>query len=263
MKLISYNVNGLRAALQKDKDGKRDTDNKNSLLHLLQEHDPDILVIQECKCNQDFDPHLPFLYRYTKAATTKKGYSGVAVFSKKEPLCVLDDFPENQEGRVLCLEYEQFFLLNTYTPNSKPDLSRLDYRINTWEPLIRDYVNKLQEKKPVLFASDFNVAPTEIDIYSTKGKERMHGFTVEERTAFAKLLEECNLVDTFRHIHPDTRKYSWFSYFGKARERNHGWRIDTWLVSKKLKKKVHGADIMNDYNMSDHCPVMLEISLEV
>lgn len=261
MKFISYNVNGIRAALQKDKEGKRDTHNDHSLLTLIKEHDPDILVLQECKCDQDFDAKLPFQYSYIHSATTKKGYSGVAVFCKKEPLKVLVDFPENQEGRVLCLEYPKFYLLNTYTPNSKPDLSRLKYRVETWEPLIREYVNKLQEKKPIIFASDFNVAPTPIDIYSTKGKERMHGFTIEERTAFQDLLTQCKLVDTFRYLHPTTRKYSWFSYFGKAREKNNGWKIDAWLVSKKLQSKIKSADILNDYYMSDHCPITLELDL--
>jgi exodeoxyribonuclease-3 len=262
MKLISYNVNGLRAALEKDKSGKRNTGNSNSLLQLIDEHDPDILAIQECKCDQDFDPHLPFPYKFILSASTKKGYSGVAIFSKIEPMKVLKDFPENQEGRVLCLEFSKFYLLNTYTPNSKQDLSRLDYRVKTWEPLIRDYVNKLQEKKPVIFSSDFNVAPTEIDIYSTKGKERAHGFTIEERTAFKELLTHCKLIDTFRHLHPTVRKYSWFSYFNKkARENNNGWKIDAWLVSKKLHNKVKVADILNDYHMSDHCPVTLEIDI--
>lgn len=259
MKLISYNVNGLRAIIQKDKDGKRDTGNHHSLMSLIKEQDPDILALQECKCPEDFDPKLPFPYKYIKASKTKKGYSGVAVFSKIEPIKVIDDFLENEEGRVLCLEFPKFILLNTYTPNSKPDLSRLEYRYNKWEPMIRDYVNRLQKEKPIVFCSDFNVAPTELDIYSTKGKEKMHGFTIEERTEYSKLLKECALIDTFRHMYPTTRKYSWFSYFGKAREKNNGWRIDGWLVSKKLANKVKGADILNDYVGSDHAPVSLDL----
>lgn len=261
MKLISYNVNGLRAIIQKDKEGKRDTDNHHSLMSLIHEEDPDILALQESKCPENFDPKLPFPFKYLKESKTKKGYSGVAIFSKIEPIRIIDDFPENEEGRVLCLEFPKFFLLNTYTPNSKPDLSRLEYRYKKWEPMIRDYVNKLQKEKPVIFCSDFNVAPTEMDIYSTKGKEKMHGFTIEERTEFAKLLKECNLVDTFRHLHPNTRKYSWFSYFGKAREKNNGWRIDEWLVSKKLASKVKHADILNDYIGSDHAPITLDINI--
>lgn len=261
MKFISFNVNGLRAALQKDKAGKRDTDNHHSLLSLIREQDPDILALQESKCDESFDPKLPFAYKILRSSRTRKGYSGVAVFSKVVPIKVLDDFPENEEGRVICLEFAKFYLLNTYTPNSKPDLSRLNYRVNTWEPMIRNYINKLQEKKPVIFGSDFNVAPTEMDIYSTKGKEKMHGFTIEERTAFKELLDKGKMIDTFRHIHPTVQKYSWFHYFGKSREKNNGWRIDTWLVSKKLQKKIKSADILNDYYSSDHCPVILELDI--
>lgn len=261
MKIVTWNVNGIRAVLQKDKAGKRGTKNTNVLAELIKEHDPDVLCLQETKCPADIQTGLPFPYSRIVASTTKKGYSGVAVFSKEAPIKELDDFPHNQEGRVLVLEYTAFYLVNTYTPNSKPDLSRLDYRINVWEKEIRAYINRLQKKKPVVYVSDFNVAPTEIDIHTVKGHERAHGFTVEERGGFADLLRECGLVDAYRELHPTERKYTWFSNFGRSRERNKGWRIDMVLVSKQISGKVEAVDILSDYYGSDHVPVIARIGL--
>lgn len=261
MKIISWNINGLRAVLDKNKAGKRGTGEKHVIQELIDEYDPDVLCLQETKCPADFQAKLPFEYSKILASSTKKGYSGVAVYSKIKPLRVLEDFPMNEEGRVLVFEFEKLYVLNTYTPNSKPDLSRLEYRTKTWEKEIRAYVNKLQKNKPVVYVSDFNVAATELDIHTTKGHERAHGFTIEERTAFADLLKECDMIDSWRDKHPGLRKYTWYSNFAKARERNKGWRIDGALVSKNLASKIEKTDILSDYMGSDHIPVYLELSL--
>lgn len=259
MKIVTWNVNGIRAVLQKDKSGKRDSKKTNVLLELINEHDPDIICLQETKCPDDLEIDLPFAYKKIISSKTRKGYSGVAVMSKTPPVKELDDFSHNEEGRVMVLEYPTFYLLNTYTPNSKPDLSRLDYRINIWEKEIKTYVNRLQKKKPVVYVSDFNVAPTEIDIHNAKGNEKTHGFTIEERGAFASLLKDCDLVDSYRMLHPDKREYTWFSNFAKARERNKGWRIDMVLVSKQLSNKIESVEILGDYYGSDHLPVVAKI----
>lgn len=261
MKIISWNINGLRAVLDKNKEGKRGTGEKHVIQELIDEYDPDVLCLQETKCPADFDSKLPFEYSRILASSTRKGYSGVAVFSKIKPLRILDDFPMNEEGRVLVFEFDRLYVLNTYTPNSKPDLSRLEYRTQTWEKEMKAYINSLQKNKPVVYVSDFNVAATEIDIHTAKGHERMHGFTIEERTAYAQLLEECNMIDSWRHQHPGERKYTWYSNFAKARERNKGWRIDGAVVSKSLVEKIKETDILSDYKGSDHVPVYLMLSL--
>lgn len=262
MKIISWNVNGIRAVLDKDKDGKRGVkDGAHVLQDLIDAYDPDVLCLQETKCPADFKSGLPFAYGQILASKTKKGYSGVAVFSKVKPINVFEDFPMNEEGRVLVFEFEKLYVVNTYTPNSKPDLSRLEYRVETWETAMRDYINKLQKKKPVVYVSDFNVAATELDIHTAKGHERAHGFTIEERTAYADLLRECDMIDSWRHQHPGERKYTWYSNFAKARERNKGWRIDAAVVSKSLARHVKKTDILSDYFGSDHIPVYLELSL--
>lgn len=255
MKIITFNVNGLRAVLQKDKSGKRGG-NTNVLQALLAEHDPDILCLQETKCPEDVATGLPFAFTKILASKTRKGYSGVAVLSKEPPLQVFDDFPHNEEGRVIVAEYPKFVLINAYVPNAKPDLSRLSYRVD-WEQAMRAYINKCQ--KPVVYVGDLNVAPAEIDLHNPKANVKSHGFTVEERGAFADLLKDCKLVDTFRVLHPDERAYTWYSNFGKARENNKGWRIDHILVSKKLQKKIQAVEILGDYYGSDHVPVLARL----
>ncbi len=256
MKIITYNINGFRAFLKKKKHDEFVLD------ALISENNPDIICLQETKCPDDLIFSLPSEYKFKKilASQTRKGYSGVAVFSKEEPIDILDDFPHNEEGRVIVLEYQKYYVINTYTPNSKQDLSRLEYRVNVWEKTIRDYINNLK-KKPIIFVSDFNVAPTELDIYRAKGNEKSHGFTIQERTAFAQLLKECNLVDSYRLLHPDKKEYTWFSPFAKSREKNNGWRIDTVLVSKKLINYVKEVKILNTYYASDHIPVLAEIDI--
>lgn len=263
MRIISWNVNGLRALLSKDKEGKRGTDKEGVLFALIDEQKPDVLALQETRCSGDIDPKLPddFVYKRILASKTKKGYSGVGIFSKVEVITTIVDFIENDEGRVLCVEYPDFFLVNAYVCNTKPDLSRLEYRIHVWEKSMREFLNKLQKKKPVIYTGDLNVAPTELDIHTVQGHERSHGFTIEERNAFTSLLKECNLVDTYRLLHPNTRKYSWFSNLGRARENNKGWRIDFCLVSKALIGKVKKSDILEEYMGSDHKCTLLDIDI--
>lgn len=261
VKIITWNINGLRAVLAKDKSGKRDTNNPNVLLTLIEEQDPDILCLNETKCPENLDPKLPFNFQIILASKTRKGYSGVAVFSKDTPIKVLDDFSMNEEGRVICLEYKNFYLINCYTPNSKPDLSRLDFRVNIWEKKMREYIIKLQKQKPVIYTGDMNVAATEIDIHTVKGHLRSHGYTVEERNAFETIIKECHMIDTYRHLHPNTRKYSWWSNFGKSRQNNKGWRIDYFLVNSRLASNIIEADILTDYFGSDHAPIELQIEI--
>ena len=260
MKIISWNINGFRAVLDKNKDGKRGTKDKHVIQEIIDQYNPDVLCLQETKCPADFDSKLPFEYSKILASQTKKGYSGVAIYSKTQPIKILDDFPYNEEGRVLVFEFEKLYVLNTYTPNSKPDLSRLGYRTETWEKAIRKYINQLQKDKPVVYVSDFNVAASELDIHTAKGHERAHGFTIEERTAFADLLRECNMVDSWRHMHPGEKKYSWYSNFAQSRERNKGWRIDGAVISSALVKKVTNTDILSSYKGSDHVPIYIEIT---
>ena len=247
MKIISYNVNGLRSFMSKHTD-------------LIHKYDPDIIAFQETRCPNsmefmELDSIFP--HHQIHGSQTKKGYSGVAIYSKIKPMKILVDFPLNEEGRVIVFEYEEFYLMNSYVPNSKEDLSRLEYRANTWEPAIVDYFNNLQKNKPVIMCADFNVAPADIDIYSTKGKEKQPGFTIHERKAFNDLLAQTNSVDVFRHKYPMTRKYTWFSNFHNCRAKDHGWRIDHFVISECLLPKVKDIEIIAEYKASDHNPVML------
>jgi exodeoxyribonuclease-3 len=263
MKIISWNVNGLRSVLTKDKQGKKTSNiNENVLETLIKEQDPDIICLQESRCPCDLKTEFKELpYKFILSSTTKKGYSGVAIFSKEKPIKIHTDFIHNEEGRIIIFEYPQIYIVNAYVPNSKPDLSRLEYRINVWEKEVRDHLNKYQKKKPVIYLGDFNVAATEIDIHNAKANEKNHGYTIEERTAFVNLLDQCKLTDTFRYMHPKDIKYSWFSNFAKSRERGMGWRIDYILISDKLKNKIKNADILSEYFGSDHIPILLEIDI--
>jgi len=248
MKIVTYNVNGLRSILK-----------KGDLVKLISDIDPDIVCLQETRCPKAFDAKLHFNYSILLESKTRKGYSGVAIYSKTVPESVRTDFKYNEEGRVIALEYPGYWVLNTYTPNSKKDLSRLEYRTKEWEPAIVEYVRNLQLIKPVIFCSDFNVAPEEIDIHNPAANKKTHGFTIEERTAFQHLLRSCDLIDTYRHLHPTKVEYTWFSPFGKAKEKNKGWRIDTILISKALVSKLQKVEINQKYNGSDHFPVLMEL----
>lgn len=271
MKIITYNVNGVRANLSKSKDGltKVEDPNESCLAKLMSEEDPDILALQETRCpdhcleNELFSG---FAYKRHEGSKVKAGYSGVAVFSKMKPKKDLTtEFPKelNEEGRLIALEYDKFYFICTYTPNTKPDLSRLEFRTRTWEPAVRAFINQIKKgRKPVIFVSDFNVAPTQIDIYTTKGKDKANGFTPQERASFGKLQEECELLNSFRQLHPTERKYSWFSpILNKRRALDKGWLIDMIMISKTLKNKLSECDILSDYWGSDHKPVYATFSL--
>ena len=247
MKLISWNVNGLRACVQK------------GFLDFFQEADADIFCVQETKMQEgQLDLDLEGYHQYFNWAV-KKGYSGTAVFTKKEPIAVIYGMgisEHDQEGRVITCEFEDFYFVTVYTPNSQAELARLDYRM-TWEDDFRSYLVKLDEKKPVIFTGDLNVAHKEIDLKNPKTNRRNAGFTDEERGKFTELLE-AGFVDTFRHFYPDLEgAYSWWSYRFQARAKNTGWRIDYFCVSERLIEQVEDARILSDVLGSDHCPVEL------
>ena len=248
MKLISWNVNGIRACVTK------------GFYDFFKEIDADVFCIQESKMQDgqlEFD--LPDYYIYSNSAI-KKGYSGVITFSKNKPLSVTKGIgieEHDQEGRVLTCEYEDFYLVNCYTPNSKDGLLRLDYRM-IWEDEFRHYLKKLEEIKPVILCGDLNVAHNEIDIKNPKTNRRSAGFTDEERNKMSELLNS-GFIDTYRYLFPEKIEYSWWSYRFKAREKNAGWRIDYFIVSEALKDKIKDAKIHTSVLGSDHCPIELEI----
>ena len=249
MKFISWNVNGIRACREK---GFEDSFN------LL---DADIFCLQETKCQKDqFKIDLPGYHQYWNYAG-RKGYSGTAVFSKTEPLSVqmgMGIEEHDQEGRLITLEFEDFFLVTVYTPNSQEGLKRLDYRMK-WEEDFLAFLLKLQEKKPVICCGDMNVAHNEIDLKNPKTNRKNAGFTDEERAAFSRLLD-AGFIDTFRYFYPDlTGAYSWWSYRFKAREKNAGWRIDYFITSPSLKDRLEDAKIHSEIFGSDHCPVELDL----
>ena len=250
MRLVSWNVNGLRACVTK---GFADT---------FRALDADIFCLQETKMRPEqaeFD--LPGYHRYWNSAD-KAGYSGTAVFTRQTPLSVTYDFGKEvhrHEGRVITAEYPEFYLVCCYTPNSKDQLSRLDYRM-AWEDDIRDYLLDLDAKKPVVYCGDLNVAHTEIDIKNAKTNRMSAGFTDQERGKMTELLD-AGFADSFRVLHPDEVKYSWWSYRFHAREKNAGWRIDYFIVSRRIADHIRAAEIHNEVFGSDHCPVELVIDL--
>lgn len=249
MKLVSWNVNGLRACVEK------------GFTDVFKELDADIFCVQETKMQEgQLTLELPGYYQYFNYAE-KKGYSGTAVFCKKEPLKVWNGIgieEHDKEGRVITLEFEDFYFVTVYTPNSQNELKRLSYRME-WEEAFLHYLKGLEEKKPVIFAGDLNVAHKEIDLKNPKTNRHNAGFTDEERNAFGKLLEN-GFIDTFRYFYPDkTDIYSWWSYRFRAREKNAGWRIDYFVVSECLKERLQGAAIHTEIVGSDHCPVELDL----
>lgn len=251
MKCISWNVNGFRAVLSK------------GFAEIFASLDADFFALQETKMQEgqaDFSPEGYYAYYHY---AEKKGYSGTAVYTKHQPLAVSYGIgiPEHdREGRVITLEYESFYFVTCYTPNAQRELARLDYRM-AWEDAIRDYLLTLDGKKPVIFCGDLNVAHEEIDLKNPKTNHQSAGFSDEERGKFTDLLQS-GFVDTFRTLHPDTVKYSWWSYMFKAREKNVGWRIDYFVVSKRLMPSVSHADILTEITGSDHCPVTLTLTVD-
>ncbi|WP_027327240.1 exodeoxyribonuclease III [Helicobacter pametensis] len=247
MKLISWNVNGLRACMNK------------GFMDFFREVDADVFCIQESKMHKeqgDFD--FGGYCEYWNSAE-KKGYSGVVVFAKQEPLSVTYDMGiehHDKEGRIICVEFEKFCLVNVYTPNSQRELARLDYRMQ-WEDDFRSYLKDLEKKKPVVVCGDLNVAHQEIDLKNPKTNRRNAGFTDEERGKMSELLNS-GFIDTFRFFYPDLEgAYTWWSYMGKARANNTGWRIDYFLASQSLQDSLLGAKIYPEIMGSDHCPIEL------
>jgi exodeoxyribonuclease-3 len=251
MKYISWNVNGLRACMKK------------GFEEYFLEEDADIFCLQETKLQEGQIDFAPEGYHAYWNYAEKKGYSGTAVFTKKEPVSVTYGMgieEHDKEGRLITLEFEDYYFLTLYTPNSQNELARLPYRMQ-WEEDFLAYINGLNEKKPVIFCGDLNVAHQEIDLKNPKTNRKNAGFTDEERGKFSHLLEN-GYVDTFRYLYPDaTGIYSWWSYRFKAREKNAGWRIDYFVVSERIKEKIKAAEIRTQIFGSDHCPIMLEMEL--
>ena len=263
MKLYSWNVNGIRAVWS-----------KGAFQEFIKQHDPDILCLQETKAQPDQSPvDLPGYNEFWYSAV-KKGYSGTAIFSKVQPLSVINGFPEdiikqykvtgdvygdpNDEGRVMAAEYEDFYVVTVYTPNAKDDLSRVELRHHQWDPAFLAYLQQLEKKKPVLACGDLNVAHTEDDLARPKPNVGKKGFTNEEREGFQNFVDS-GLLDTFRMFTQGNGHYTWWSHFAKARERNVGWRIDYWLASDTLKNRIKAADIHADVFGSDHCPISITL----
>lgn len=250
MKIISWNINGLRSWLSKGR------------VRYVAEEDPDIFCMQELKCNSAkcYANQFPQNYQIYINAGTLKGRSGVAVLTKIPPISVITEFgvPEfDQEGRMITLEYDHFYLVNLYAPNSGDKLKRLDYRMR-WEDLLLQYLSDLQHRKEVIVTGDLNVAHTELDIARPKGNEHRAGFTVEERQLFSRLLDT-GFVDTFRALHPNTREYTFWTYLFAARRHNIGWRLDYFLVSANMIYSVQDSFIQTHIMGSDHCPIGIEL----
>jgi exodeoxyribonuclease-3 len=265
MKLYSWNVNGIRAVMRKE-----------TLVPFITKEQPDVLCLQEIKAKPDqVDLELKD-YRMFWYPAEKPGYSGTAIFSKQEPLQVIDGFPEeiiskykvpgdiygdpNKEGRVLTVEFDKLFVVTVYTPNAKDDLSRIPLREKHWDPAFLAYVKHLEQKKPVAFCGDLNVAHTEDDLANPKPNRGKKGFTDEERRGFQNFID-AGFLDTFRMFTKGNGHYSWWSHFANSRARNVGWRIDYWLVSKTLKSKVKAAEIHTKVMGSDHCPVSVTLDI--
>jgi exodeoxyribonuclease-3 len=265
MKIYSWNVNGIRAVLK-----------KNFFYPFLEQHQPDILCLQETKAERgQVEVDLAGYVEYWNSAA-KKGYSGTAIFSKTEPLAVITGFPDSiasqygfaddsfgnttEEGRVIAAEFEKFFVVTVYTPNAKDDLGRLALRHEHWDPAFLAYCKLLEKKKPVIFCGDLNVAHTELDLANPKPNRGKKGFTDEERKGFQNFVD-AGFVDTLRMFKQGNGHYSWWSHFAKSRERNIGWRIDYVLVSATLRDKVKAAEIHADVMGSDHCPVSITLDV--
>jgi exodeoxyribonuclease-3 len=264
LKLYSWNVNGIRAAI-----------NKGALQAFIKQEQPDILCLQETKAKRgQIEIDLPDYIEFWNSAE-RAGYSGTAIFSRVKPLKTLKGFTDdlakkynltsdsygdpNREGRVISAEFDDFWVVTVYTPNTKGDLSRLDLRFKQWDPAFLEHVKTLEQSKPVLLCGDFNVAHQEIDLANPKANTGKHGFTTEERVGFGKYLE-AGLIDTFRFFHSDqVSAYTWWTRWANARARNVGWRIDYWLASRSFADRIITADIHPNILGSDHCPISLKV----
>lgn len=265
MKLFSWNVNGIRSVI-----------NKGALTDFIEREQPDIVCLQETKAKRDqVEIDLPDYDEYWNSAV-RPGYSGTAIFSKIKPISVIYGFADEiaanynlandnygdpaEEGRVISAEFDDFWVVTVYTPNSKEDLSRLGLRHKQWDPALLEHLKFLELTKPVLCCGDFNVAHEAIDLAHPKPNEGKHGYTKEEREGFTELIK-AGFVDTFRHKHPDsTDKYTWWSHWADARARNVGWRIDYWLASQSIVNRISDASIHPDIFGSDHCPISIELT---
>lgn len=264
MRIISWNVNGIRAVHK-----------KGLLVPFVKKYAPDIVCLQETKAEQhQSEVDLPQYEEYWNSSTTRKGYSGTAIFTKQTPLAITNDLPHdiakkyklegdgygnpNAEGRVIAAEFTSCFVVTVYTPNAKDDLTRLGLRHAHWDPAFLEYMKRLAEKKPVIFCGDLNVAHTPDDLAHPKQNEGKKGFTDEEREGIDRIVG-AGFVDTFRLFTKGNGHYTWWSHFANARARNVGWRIDYIFVSKKLASNITAAKILPDVMGSDHCPVMIEI----
>ncbi len=266
IKIVSWNVNGIRAV-----------DRKGAFMPVVNQLKPDILCLQETKAEQHQSPiDLSDYDELWNSAQNKKGYSGTAIFTKHQPTSVFYNLPKkivkkysikddgygdpNQEGRVITAEFESFYVVNVYTPNSKPNLERLILRHKHWDAAILDYLIQLQKDKPVILCGDFNVAYTEDDLANPKANEGNTGFTKEERAGIKNIIN-AGFIDTFREFKTGNGFYTWWSHWAKSRERNIGWRIDYIFISKSLKNKLTNADIHPEFLGSDHCPISIDISV--
>jgi len=270
MRIISFNLNGIQSMLGKVKNGQKiGSPQDNVIKSLIDEQQPDILCFQEIKTQNRKLVQFDYPHIYTNTASNKKGYSGTVIMSRIQPRLVSYDFDWmdckesfefEEEGRVITCWFETYIVICVYVPNSKDGLTRLEERIE-WEKKLRLYLTELEiYQLPIILCGDLNIASTEIDIYCTKGKHKLAGYSPEERTEFKKLLE-IGFIDSFRHLYPDTRKYTYWSNFYKAREKNNGWRIDYCLVSQSVEDKITHADCLTEYMGSDHCPVVVDITI--
>ncbi len=260
MKIIAWNINGLRSIIQKD-----------HLFKLIDDENPTIICFGETKLScpiidtqKKMEEQVKgYKYRYYSTCTKKGGYSGTSIYSKKKPINVIHGMnheDHDAEGRMITLEFRKFFLIHVYTPNSGQVLARLDYRVDKWDVEFRNFLANLQKQKPIIVCGDLNVANNEIDIHDPKGNKRSAGFTDEERESFKKTINELKLIDTYRYKNPDKIEYSYWSYRMNSRKKNKGWRIDYFLVSHNIINRVKKAKILTEVMGSDHAPVKLNIT---
>ena len=261
MKIIAWNVNGLRSLLKTD-----------YLDQLINEHKPDVFCMGETKLSCPYDDveneitkrYPKFKYKYWSPCKIKGGYSGTAIFCKKQPKAVTyglkyQDKELDEEGRVITIDLDKFYLIHVYTPNSGQALNRLEWRTTVWDRAFESYINQLQKTKNVIVCGDLNVAHQPIDLKNPKTNTKTAGYTKEERESFNKILTNCEMIDTYRKLNPDKIEYSFWSYMRNSREKNIGWRIDYFLVSKKIENKVKESSILTDILGSDHAPIKLKI----